>query len=592
MLKFSRDSEIDFNLYEHRLRYEPHIFLNVTKMRSQMLYDIMHEESLKGLSERIMKVNSSGMCTNIGNDQDKYTFLTDYQYCPNHYFTRTKNKRGFSIAKDILENLHKKGYSQEFLEVYLAYRTIEKKTDKISKIIQTAKMFQDRDNYGNEIRRMPYQVEQQQNFRYNYNSYDIVTIPKDYSKCVTSPSGRMLVWGDFAQADFRVAYNLLIRDEVNQKIMDKYEDKYEGLARIIANANNEKFDHDKFTKERNAYKTCTLGTIYGKNSSEDEGERAFIQKFSAFLSTCPQYVEFKQRIKDRLKLNKPVVIDTYFGLPIAVPYQSGFDKDPMNKALNTPIQAGTSQLIVLTVNAILDKFYALGYTEEDIHVYYVRHDEPIFIMDTKVMKDSWIFKDCSDILVDDWTPLKADFYFGYDYTRVDEQLMKDYKELCSINKHRMKTEVPDDSMPTFLPIKRTLRLAIGIAETTDRETIVSIYDKVNSRVSYLKIPTTYEAEVYEEVEKRLCSIDEKLYSKEFTGAFVKTRGFDKEAFYNKLFFKYKTKLDDDIKLAECLAEHMAYSYDKKKGYDVSPSDVCLANYEIMKSIKMVDLFND
>lgn len=592
MLKFSKDSVIDFNLYEHRIRYEPHIFLNVKKMREQMLYDIMHEESLKKLAERIMCVNSGGMCNNVSNDQDKYRFLTEYQFCPDHYFTRSKNKRGYSIAKDILITLQDKGYAPEFLGVYLDYRTLEKKTDKISVIINTAKMFQDKDNYGNELRRLPYKVEQQQNYRYNYNSYDIITIPKDYSKCVTAPEGRVLVWGDFAQADFRVAYNLLIRDEENQKIMDKYEDKYEGLARLIALANNEKFDHGNFLKERNAYKTYTLGTIYGKNSCEDEEGRKFIRKLSAFLATCPQYVEFKQRIKDRLKLNKPVVMETYFGLPIAIPYQRGYDKDPMNKALNTPIQSGTSQIIVLTVNAILDKFYALGYTEEDIHVYYVRHDEPIFIMKSEVMRDSWIFKDCSDILIDDWTPFKSEYYFGYNYTSVDEQLMKDYRQLCSINNHRMTIEVPEERMGKFIPIKRTLRLAIGLSETIEGATIAAIYDKVSSRCSYLKIPTRNLNEVYEEIEKRFCNVDERLYEQEFTGAFIKTREFDKESFYHKLFFRYQIKLDNDIVIAEALAEYMAYSYDKKNGHDVIPSDRCLANYEIMKNIVMADMFNE
>lgn len=593
MIKFTHEDEIDFALYEHRLKYVPHIFLDTKMMKSMMKFDIIEEESLRKRAEHIMRVDSSGFCVNLSDDYTKYRFLTEHEYCPDHYFTRTKNARGFSVAKQYLEMAYEKGYAQEFLESYLKFRTIEKKTDKVNKIIQASYCNMDKGNRGEMLNRLNFRVEQQQNFRYNYNSYDIITIPKDYSSCITVPQGKIMVWGDFAQADFRVAYNLLLRDEENQKIMDSVDDKYEGLARIVAHYNNEPFDVIKFKEERKMYKVCTLAAVYGKRTGNNAEETAFMQKLGAFLEKCPRYKEFYKRIKDRLHLDKPIQMDTYFGLPMAVPNVRGYGKDPINKALNTPIQSGTSQIVILTVNKILDRFYELGYTEDDIHVYYVRHDEPIFIMDRRVMKDCWVFRDCSHILIDDWTPLTADFFFGYNYTEVDEQLMKDYEELSRANKHRMHIEEPSPHFEEpFYPIKKTYKIALGLSETYDGGTVACYYDYENKKASYIKIPSRDYREVYEEVEKRLCTIDDKLYKQDYNGAYVKTRDYDKDAFYNILFFRYKTDVDKDLRMAECLAEYMAYSYAKKNGQDVVPSEMCMANYETMKTIKMIDIFSN
>lgn len=73
----------------------------------------------------------------------------------------------------------------------------------------------------------------------------------------------------------------------------------------------------------------------------------------------------------------PFAVKSYFGHEEIINVDS-YDRNPLFKALNTPIQAGTSEVVILTVNKILDMFYELGYTEDDVSVYMVRHDEPVF----------------------------------------------------------------------------------------------------------------------------------------------------------------------------------------------------------------------
>ena len=86
----------------------------------------------------------------------------------------------------------------------------------------------------------------------------ISQIPKDYAKFISVEEGYFLAWGDFAQADLRIAYNLLLRNEENYGLMASVTDKYEGIARLVADANNEPFDYEKFKAERNLYKVYVL----------------------------------------------------------------------------------------------------------------------------------------------------------------------------------------------------------------------------------------------------------------------------------------------------------------------------------------------
>ena len=69
-------------------------------------------------------------------------------------------------------------------------------------------------------------------------------------------------------------------------------------------------------------------------------------------------------------------------------------------------------------------FYELGYTEDDVSVYMVRHDEPVFKVKETAKKDLWVFKQATDIIVDNWVPLRIDFSPGYYYREIDEVMKK------------------------------------------------------------------------------------------------------------------------------------------------------------------------
>lgn len=58
-----------------------------------------------------------------------------------------------------------------------------------------------------------------------------------------------------------------MRSPENDEIMNRYEDKYEALARIVSKSLGREFDLDKFKTDRKLYKKLTLATVYGMADS-------------------------------------------------------------------------------------------------------------------------------------------------------------------------------------------------------------------------------------------------------------------------------------------------------------------------------------
>src|SRR5699024_7556787 len=127
------------------------------------------------------------------------------------------------------------------------------------------------------------------------------------------------------------------------------------------------------------------------------------------------------RIDKYLEYQVPITIDTYFGNKVYVPKQNSRD-ETKNKSLNAPFQSGTSEVVIKIVMSMIEKFRSLGYGPEDIRTYIVRHDEPVFMVSEKCIKDAWVFEECKEIFVDSWRPLGLDFTYGYSYLVEDEGL--------------------------------------------------------------------------------------------------------------------------------------------------------------------------
>lgn len=329
----------------------------------------------------------------------------------NRFVTRT-GAPSLDIKKTI-NVLLEKGTAVEMLTLYKEMRTYESYSNFLRKMAQR-RTGQYRTPYGKLIGTYATNISEEENLRVYYSDLALVSIPKVYSSIVTGPSEEYHVaWADYPQADWRFAYNLFIRDKSNEDIMKACDDSYEGLARIVE---GDKFNPDEFKDNRKLYKVDCLSTFY--NSSN---RKPVARAMHNYFNSRERYARYVYDLTVLYQFKRPVPITSYFGFEQMLP-EAPYDSAFISKGLNTPIQTFTSHVVNETVLGILERFWDLGYTKDDINIYYVRHDEIILLFKDTILKDSWIFKDCSEIHIDGFTPIHLDFHFGNSYKEEDPEL--------------------------------------------------------------------------------------------------------------------------------------------------------------------------
>lgn len=564
MLKFSRGkSFVDVDYYEQNLRQNGYILCDKKKMVHTYDYECVHRDSLEIYARDIVSRNSGGCLASL-NRECLYQYLTRYENCPDRFF-RTGRSDGFSLdMKRVLTPLMMNGYAKEFLEVYTEYKSVKSKCSNIASIISACNEPSLVKQDGTELYKLLYSVNQQTNLRYNYKNFDIISqIPKEYVNTITVEDEYFLAWGDFAQSDLRIAYNLLLRNNDNYEIMLKTDDKYEGIARLIAKANGEDFDYNAFRENRALYKVYVLETIYGTRGSSVQSTRNFIQALAKYLDSCDKYNEYIRRIDNTIAMNLPVITKGYFGFEQAVPSNLHRSVDIRNFALNSPIQTGTSEIMILTVNSIISKFRQLGYGPEDVSVYMVRHDEPIFKLSKKAIKDAWIFKNASEIYVDDWIPLKLDFKYGYYYSEEDKELTDSIEYYTALNEHRIDTVTADpySMSKKYYPIEDIGNIYWHVSKVKEKS-ILAIYDPVLQAARIAMINSVDEKKV-ETTAIAIIRELAKLYKKSGYNGVIAHSNFVEGALYNDgILIKFTKETSARLYQAQLFAEVMANKIDK------------------------------
>jgi hypothetical protein len=567
MLKFTRSSDLSLELYEQRINAKNYILVDKEKMQSAWKYEKSRMETNGSLARRTMKANAAYGYSELSKEA-VLSYLVSIEKCPPTSFKKKGVESASIDMKKVLAPLYAIGFAKEFLGYYMIYSSLKSKCGRIEGTMKCLYSAGEKDRNGKDLYRLNFTVSQQENLRFNYKDQDLISIPKEYGKSFTVEDGYVLAWGDFASSDWRIAYNTLVRDERNAEIMDAYDDKYEGIARVVAKYYNEEFDLEKFKQERNLYKVYVLAAVYGQRKGDTPAAQVFISKFAKYLESCPRYMEYYTRIVNRCELGLPIPVTGYFGFDQFVPFDPRFKKDTINKSLNTPVQTGSSQIVILTCNEILNRFYELGYTEDDISIYIVRHDEPIFKISERAMKDTWIFNQASEIIVDNWTPLALSFNFGYNYLEEDQDLEDYVKAVYRDNMHKIDTFTPDKDVEPYWPVAETFTVHVGIAEVDDK-TIVSIYQAKTRLAATMLLDTTNAEDIYNRVKAKLQEYEEEVFDKGYRGVVVYTELAKEEFFNNVMFFKVTNVQDQHKTFAQVLAHYMAHRYAEKYGKEFS-----------------------
>lgn len=577
MLKFTKDSYVDEELYASRIRKNGMIYLD--KDRLQELYDYETELKLslyKRLT-RVMRFNSNGLISEC-NRSSTLKYLQDYEYCPSHYF----KKRGVanqSLDSDkVLKPLYLNGYAREFLSILMDYNSIKSRCGSVHSILECLREPCGLNVEKNAIFPLKYNVNRQINRRYNYSNFDIISaIPKGldgylvhdnigYTSAITCPEGYCLARADFAQSDLRIAFSILLSDDSNMEIMMKYDDKYEAIARLVCKLNNLEFNQEEFKRERKKYKVHTLSTIYGTTNTVIKEDKPFITRLSNFVNSCDKYIEYKQRLEDLFDMELGITMTSYFGYEQTTNAIGSNKNQTVYFNLNAPCQTGTSEIMILTVNKILDMFYANGYTEEDISVYMVRHDEPVFLLKTEVLKDAWIFEQASEIIVDDWIPLNLKFEYEYYYGTPDAKLNADAKRSFELNKDKIVLEHSSGNSKNYFPVKKVANLTMHYSEVANG-VIVTVCDEDISAINTYFVESVEKKEIQDAIVKHISVLAHTYRDLGYAGVCVRNNFFHGEVYTENILVRFVMARGGVLYTADASSKTMANLYAKKNGLE-------------------------
>lgn len=423
-----------------------------------------------------MQFLSQGAITGI-NSTSVASILKDYLLLEESGLLTTKSRKiSLDMTKVILplvtwcreqmgRNPVRYSNAVEFCNLYIEYSKLKNLTESMNAEMKFFMKTDKVDNSGMTIVKTSSLYDKRSTGRYYTNNRNLQGWSKETLSTLTAPKDYYLVWADFDQIDLRVAANLILfngHPEVIEQF-DKTSDKYEAIARIMANKLNIPFDLDKFKVNRKGYKTAVLARLYGANqrtlkrSLEDWQERSTLDNY---YKTHEYYQKYVNTFNTAIGFDGDVVIEDYFGFTRRIDAHSSRNKDRiLEQCLNTPIQSTSNDIVMLWINEITKRFRELGFNSDKFTVYLVRHDEGIFLLHKDTLPYLWIFKECSKIFIDSWSELTVEPKLGFNYKIVNDNLTKEYEKSVNDNTGLItKVKGIMDKNHNWEPCKKTIEV--------------------------------------------------------------------------------------------------------------------------------------
>lgn len=455
MLNITRDTKVDTDRYLALMRLSNLVYFN-TKEFQQEFY--RESAKLDGLEKNILEY------MNFYSDYayDKLTTDTakDYLKCfenvpPDEFVIFDKKTRNYreSFDKTVREKIRERGYSPYFFSIYDSYADNESALNSTRTFVNCLRDTKFVDNYNNPVASAPFFYNKAKTGRIYTKQLNIQGLPLDYCKYISSVKDYFLLWFDFKQIDFRVAWNLILR-YINEKEISKHEDTpdyYKMFAKDLYLKTGKEFNEEEFQADRGKYKTGTLATMYGSSIStirKQVNDDKFVQTLHDYINS-PNNFGYN-RYKNYLvkNINDDFLFDayTYFGTVMKLhPDTDGV----LTAGLNRPIQGTAADIIKIITLEIYDRVQKHINNPMRFYPYLNRHDECLFMCHKSVLPYLYEFLDCVRIQVDDWDPLELEWSAGYNYKIEDEELINKIK--TTVQEHPLTPKVVTKPSQEFFP---------------------------------------------------------------------------------------------------------------------------------------------
>lgn len=455
--------------YLKLLRSSDKIYIDKNRLEFFYRDCAFESEKYRELTRLNLRIESAGKYLTLSKES-----IIDYLYDTGVDMQkrfRNRKVKGDSLdMKKVIDPLLEAGIATSILSEYKMHRTYTSYTNFLRKMRERSSLALQLES-GRLV--VPYEthVNERQNLRAYYEDLSVVSIPKIASSMITTNSeDKYIAWVDYPQADFKFAYNLFLKTPENMIEMSKHKDSYEGIASLVE---KDKFNLEAFKENRKEYKVNALSVLY--NSSVNA---AVPNALRDYYKTIPKYRQLLEDLDILQKFMVPIPCTSYFGYEQFLPENKIRDSF-ISKGLNTPVQTFTSEVIIATVFGVLERFWELGYTKDDINIYFVRHDEPLFIFSKKILRDAYIFKDCSEIFIEGFTPIHLDFFYGKYYKEEDEYITNEINKVCESNTHLLH-HYEGGEIHEYNPLPSCAHLAVNILKRD--EYILEIYNYKTQKI--------------------------------------------------------------------------------------------------------------
>lgn len=170
--------------------------------------------------------------------------------------------------------------------------------------------------------------------------------------------------------------------------------------------------------------------------------------------------------------------------------------------------------------------------EDDVSVYMVRHDEPVFKVKETVKKDLWVFKQATDIIVDNWVPLRIDFSPGYYYREVDEELQREMLQCYAENDDKINYFESDTNVEEeYYPISPILNMSIYYEKLED-STLICFCDVDRNLVDAKVIKTLSDEDIKQYVYSKLPTLEEKAFNQGYFAIMIYSNYYEDKMYLN------------------------------------------------------------